>query len=155
METTPNNTGLHCPHCDAALPVNAKSCWLCLSPLNATDFMAGAARPPAPPSETPPNYSMSSLMMFVTLLCVVLGVLTIARGLGVIVAFIAFIAWLRTAVNVQRRSANNEILTTGDKVLMFFRSAVSTFLIVGAVLVACVVMLFIACLAMIGNASHM
>jgi hypothetical protein len=111
--------------------------------------------PPAPPSETPPNYSMSSLMMFVTLICVVLGVLTIAPGLGVIVGFISFIAWLRTAVNVRRRSANNEMLTAGDKVLMFFRSAVSTFLIVGAVLVACVVMLFIACLVMIGSASHM
>ncbi|HEX3600340.1 MAG TPA: hypothetical protein VHU84_09380 [Lacipirellulaceae bacterium] len=116
--------------------------------------MAADTRPPEPQTETSPNYSMSSLMMFVTLICVVLGVLTFARGLGVVIAFVAFVAWLRTAVNVRKRFANNEMLTTSDKLLIFFRSAASTFLLIGAVLVACVVMFFIACLVMIGN-SHM
>jgi|SRR4051794_30975508 hypothetical protein len=154
MESSPQNSELHCPKCGAVLPENAKSCWLCFAPLNATDFLAAGATPATPlTTEAGSTNSTASLVMFATLICVVFGVLTIAPGLGITLGFIAFVAWVRTVVKVQKRSANRQVVTTTTKVLLFIQSVVLTFLILGLVLVACVVTLFIACIVMLGKAG--
>jgi hypothetical protein len=135
-----------------ALRDDATSCWLCLKKF-VPDSELPLALEPIAPHEPAGGFSLSSLLMFVTLVCVILGVMTIAPGLGFVLAFVALIAWLRTVVAVKKRAAAHHGVTGADKVLLFFRSVATTIAIIGLVLVACFATLFIACWAMIGGAS--
>jgi len=85
-------------------------------------------------------------MMFVTLVCVILGVISIAPGLGVPLAFIAFVAWLRTVVRVQLQLKKQPELTTAGKVLMFFQSVAVTMVVLFLVVLAGAAALFIICI---------
>ena len=49
------------------------------------------------------GFSLASLMMFVTLVSVVLGVSTIAPGIGIPLGLIVLVVWLRTAAVARRR----------------------------------------------------
>jgi hypothetical protein len=138
-----------CPQCGVELRDDATSCWLCLKKF-VPDSELPLASEPVAAKEPVGGFSLSSLLMFVTLVCVILGVMTIARGLGIVLAFVAFVAWLRTVVAVQKRASAHKEVTSTDKVLLFFRSVATTIAIIGLVLVACVATLFIACWAMIG-----
>jgi len=149
--TTPSKEVVRrrCPQCGVEVRDDATSCWLCFTRF-APDTELPLVLEPAAPQEPAGGYSLSSLLMFVTLVCVILGVMTIARGLGFVLAFVAFIAWLRTVVAVKKRASAHQEVTGTDKVLLFFRSVATTVAIIGLVIVACVATLFIACWAMIG-----
>jgi hypothetical protein len=151
MDSSPQSTANVCPKCGAALSEGATSCWLCLAPLTGQEALPATIIPPAPQAENTASYSLSSLLMLVTLVCVLLGLFTFAPGLGMLIGFVGFVAWLSTVVKVQKRRAKNQEVTNADKILLFVRSAVGTILIMGLVLVACVATLFVACVAMLGN----
>jgi hypothetical protein len=72
------------------------------------------------------GFSLSSLMMFVTLACVLLGTITIAPGVGVPLAFVAFFTWLRTVNVVRRRATMGVAVSASDKFLLFVGSFLST-----------------------------
>jgi hypothetical protein len=124
----------NCPYCQAELAPAADSCWLCHRDLatGATDEQP--ALPVAvPPPELAGNYSLSSLMLFVTLSAVMLGVITITRGLGVPLAVVAFVVWVRTATTVGQLRNRGKAVTTAQKIQMFLASfgiAVVTLLLV-------------------------
>lgn len=89
--------------------------------------------------------------MFATLACVVLGVYSMARGLGTVLAVIAFFAWIRTVVNVDSQKADGGEFTLSDKLVIFLRKFASTVLLAVVVMIACAIALFIACLVMLGR----
>ena len=84
----------------------ATRCWLCegvAEPVAIDD----AAAPPAASQVVPPervgSYSLASLLMFITLVSVVLGVSTIALGIGIPLGVVLLVVWLRTAAVLHYR----------------------------------------------------
>jgi hypothetical protein len=125
---------LSCPHCGAALPSGADKCWLCFTRVVATGDLAVSDQVVARSKQDMPivqtgGFSLASLMMFITLVCVVLGVFTIAPGLGVPLAIVAFITWLRTVSVVKWRESTGSALTSSEIIFIFVRSVAFTFLI--------------------------
>src|SRR4051794_11345500 len=94
-----------CPHCGASLEPADAICWLCLSPVAQLPAGRNAAQvaPRMPPLSTG-NYSLASLMMFMTLVAVVLGVATQWPGLGIPLGIVSLILWSRTVGIVRDRA---------------------------------------------------
>jgi hypothetical protein len=151
--------GLHCARCGAELPAGAAVCWLCNAPVGATsdsNRLAPVRLTPARESAlTQPGggFSLASLMMFVTLVCVVLGVFTIAPGLGVPLSVVAFVTWLRTVSVVKWRASTGTSLSSAEIILIFVRSVAFTLLILVLVGVAAVAAFAAACFGVINAAE--
>jgi len=117
-----------CPACGASLRPTSTRCWLCGADLATTEHGEDRFSGPSPfalPAESAQGFSLASLMMFVTLVAVMLGTITIAPGLGIPLAIVAFFAWLNTVAAVRRRAAKGLELTATDKALLFTRKFVS------------------------------
>jgi hypothetical protein len=99
------------------------------------------------------GFSLASLMMFVTLICVVLGVFTIAPGLGVPLAIVAFVTWLRTVSVVKWRASTGSSLTSAEIILVFVRSVAFTLLVLALVGVAAVAAFATLCFGVMSAAA--
>jgi hypothetical protein len=137
----------HCPWCGAVVPSKAATCWLCHEPLSSPAESAARvattrAIPPVSPSS---GYSLASLMMFVTLLCVVLGVTTIAPGIGIPFGIIMLVAWLRTAAVARRRAAHGVAVTRLERLQLFVSSLATTITLLALTCVAGCAALVAAC----------
>ncbi len=150
---------LSCPSCGVPLPAGLSVCWLCFSSVDATKDQVKVEQPQsvAKPSGTPADqaggFSLASLMMFVTLVCVVLGVFTIAPGLGVPLAIVTFVTWLRTVSVVKWRACTGSSLTSTEIILIFMRSVAFTLLILVLVGVAAVAAFAALCFGAISTAG--
>jgi hypothetical protein len=111
---------LHCTQCGAVMRPDAARCWLCGA---AIDTHATKATASAERTETAGGFSLASLMMFVTLVCVVLGVSTIAPGIGIPFGIIMLVAWLRTAAVARRRAAHGFAVNRLERLQLFISSA--------------------------------
>jgi hypothetical protein len=125
---------LTCRHCGAALPGGANRCWLCYTPVVTSSGQSVVQRAETvaeygEPKVQTGGFSLASLMMLVTLVCVLLGVFTIAPGLGVPLAIVAFVTWLRTVSVVKWRATTGRPLTSGEVIFVFVRSVAFTLLI--------------------------
>jgi hypothetical protein len=121
----PERQTLHCPQCDAVNRATAERCWLCDGVLPVVDDIPKRTEqaPPDPERIEPVGgFSLASLMLFMTLACVVLGVISIAPGLGVPLAIVAFFAWLRTSDVVRRRAEQGSAASATAKIELFLRS---------------------------------
>jgi hypothetical protein len=140
----PSTTELSCSSCGAKLPSGATTCWLCNTPVDLISNQGWPSRAETTRAsqsaaiEQAGGFSLASLMMFVTLVCVVLGVFTIARGLGVPLAVVAFFTWLRTVSVAKSRALKGSSLPLSETILIFVRSVVFIFLILGLIGVAAV-----------------
>jgi hypothetical protein len=117
-----------CPTCGVSLQSTSTRCWLCGADISLTEHGEDRFSGPglaAPTPELAQNFSLASLMMFVTLFAVMLGTITIAPGVGIPLAIVAFFAWLNTVAAVRRRAAKGLELTATDKILLFTRKFVS------------------------------
>jgi hypothetical protein len=114
---------LHCGECGAVLPPKSTVCWLCNASLGAhpSPEAPQAARFP-PPSESLGGFSLASLMMFMTLVCVVLGVSTLWPGLGIPLGFLFFAAWLRTTVLTRWRARRGLAVKPIEQMQLFAAS---------------------------------
>ena len=145
IQDSPSATEISCPNCGARLPAGLTVCWLCFAPLESKknqgvldQFRSGTNIKNASAGATG-GFSLASLMMFVTLLCVVLGVFTIAPGLGVPLAIVAFVTWLRTVSVVKSRAVNRLVVDVREyQFLIFVRSVAFTLLVLALVGVAAV-----------------
>jgi hypothetical protein len=97
------------------------------------------------------GFSLSSLLMFATLACVVLGVFSIAPGLGIPLGVIALIAWART-VSVLR--AEKDGTDGASMVLVFLRSVGFAITVLVMVAVGTFAAFFIICLGALGAMSR-
>ena len=74
------NESRKCPRCGAVLHPGASVCWLCFAPIPPlADRPSQDLQTVHPPTS---SFSLASLMMFVTLVAVVLGIFTIWLGSG-------------------------------------------------------------------------
>src|SRR6476620_9023764 len=100
-----------CPHCHAGLRANAVRCWLCGANVRADGETIAVTTPlatsrPDVVAEQLGGFSLASLMMFMTLVCVVLGVTSLWPGIGIPMGVVFFVAWLRTTAATRQRAAH-------------------------------------------------
>jgi hypothetical protein len=129
-----------CPHCHAGLRADAVRCWLCGANVRADGETKAAITPlatsrPDVIAEQLGGFSLASLMMFVTLVCVVLGVTSLWPGIGIPMGVVFFVAWLRTTAATHQRAAHGLPVTSSKKIQMFLESFGVT---VGLIIVTCV-----------------
>ena len=115
-----------CPICHAPLKAGQRVCWLCQQAIDRSGASAhGPLLPPSlnvpPPLPPPPpdySFSLSTLMLAMTLIAVLAGLCKIAPGIGVPVAVIALFAWIHTVQETRRMSVSSPRL----KLLKFFEA---------------------------------
>jgi hypothetical protein len=126
-----------CPQCQAVQLTEARQCWLCGETLPTSHEAAEAdiARSAVQSASVEPTsgFSLASLMMFMTLACVVLGVSTLAPGLGVPFGIVVLVIWLRTVNIARQRQRRGAPMTRLERVQFFLSTA--GFLAVAFVLV--------------------
>jgi hypothetical protein len=135
---------VQCIRCGAAVPAGLPLCWLCYAPVerNAGDSRVAqtVARTKVADSthlgETASGFSLASLMMFVTLVCVVFGVSTIAPGVGVPLGIALLIVWIRTAAVARLRAQRGLALTRSERMQMFLSSFGVAVLLIAATYIA-------------------
>jgi hypothetical protein len=147
---------LRCASCGAPVPNNSRSCWLCHAPVVAESGQRKFANAGsiseriAATSEPAGGFSLAALMLFVTLVAVVLGISTIAPGIGIPFGLILLVVWLRTAAVARRRRQRGMTVTRSDLLSAFFSSlAVAVTLIIVTCVAGCAAF-FAACLACAG-----
>lgn len=129
----------HCPDCHAEVTTDAQTCWMCGRVLNAVD--AEVVDPRAPVSAD--SFSLSTLMILVTLVAVGLGLFVTAPGLGILYTIALVPALVRTAVGVRKRVAAGKIMRREDK-LQLFATSIAVSVAAG---VAATVAFFATCLS--------
>jgi hypothetical protein len=132
-----------CPDCGAPLAGAGVPCGRCQGAEASQESLSTASEPPTTPFAegwTPPSpphpvplpdapqhagfhFSLASLMLFVTLVAVIMGVASVAPGLAIALAVLAVPALVHTAVLAMRRRARGEPLSPADKLSLFLSSA--------------------------------
>ena len=122
MSDTGRSDVVLCPECDALVGAGVQKCWLCGAALVEVNdvVMAEVVLPRLPRHEASRfSYSLGLLMTVVTLVCVCLGVFSIAPGLGIVFAIIVTPAFIRTAIGAARREDAGRPMDVGQKILAF------------------------------------
>jgi hypothetical protein len=127
-----------------------KSCWLCLKQL---DEPVVSGRAPAAHLQPLPmsGYSLASLMMFMTLAAVVLGVSTQWPGIGIPLGVVALVIWSRTVNIVRQRAGEGFEVSALEKIQIFMSSFAMTIAIFVLVIVTGAAALGAACAAIIST----
>ncbi len=130
MSPAQGNVGRICPECGAAIEGHEGYCWLCRKMVQPTDSVA--VQPPAHVDHRAAfQFSLASLMLFVTLSAVLLGAFSVSPGTGVGLAVLSAPALVWTAVRATRRRARGRPMSPQEKVGAFAAT-------LGSVLVICV-----------------
>jgi hypothetical protein len=113
-----------CPECGIVLRPGDKRCWLCRTelPTNFDENHFSDLSSSAAAAEPAHGFSLATLMMFVTLLCVVFGLSTIAPGIGIPLGILLFIAWGRTVSVSHHRAKIGKRLSATQQVRMYFEA---------------------------------
>jgi hypothetical protein len=117
--------------CGANNDADARTCWLCDRQLQPSE-----QRAPASGAGSGPRFTLSWLMLLVTLIAVGLGVEMQIQGLGVALGVLSLPAMIRTTSIARRRGARGRALSTVDRVEIFFVSLIIVVLILLAFCVA-------------------
>src|SRR3954452_3052340 len=149
-------TGPRCKRCAAPLRAGVTKCWLCHANVSPDGSITGGTPVKVgmefeSGSRIGQGFSLSSLLMFVTLVCVVFGVFSIAPGLGIPLGVIALIAWART-VSILR--AEKDGTDGASMVLVFLRSVGFAITVLVMVAVGTFAAFFIICLGALGAMSR-
>jgi hypothetical protein len=121
-----------CPKCHATRRQGDARCWLCGDAIPSGDVVFAAvdenpyASPVAVENENLHGFSLGTMLLFVTLVCVVAGLFSIAPGLGVLAAIAVFIPFVRTALLVKARAARGRETPMTERVQLTALSAVVT-----------------------------
>ena len=145
-----STTSSYCPQCKALQRTDARECWLCGATLSARQTTAAADISVAV-QQPVSSYSLASLMLFVTLLCVALGVSTIAPGVGIPLGIVLIVVWSRTAAVTRRRAAHGLAVTPLEKIELFASSFSVTIGLLGLVGIAGFAAFWAVCFACIGT----
>src|SRR5215212_83546 len=111
---TPVSVAGACEVCGASLRAGVTRCWLC-GAFTERDAVP-IDLPYAAPIKQAGGFSLAALMMFVTLVCVVLGVSSLWPGIGIPLGMVLFVVWLRTTAVTHRRAAHGLPVTSGKKI---------------------------------------
>jgi hypothetical protein len=94
------------------------------------------------------RFSLASLLLLITLLCVLAGVFALWPGVALLLAFFVFIPCARTVLLVEARSARGRETSWVERVRLTAISASVMFGLVVITGVAAVIALFVACWAL-------
>ena len=111
----------HCPFCHALLLPGTSRCWLCEAKAHSVAADDAAAPPAASQVGRPErvgSYSLASLMMFMTLVCIVLGVSTLWPGVGLPLGAIVLVVWVRTSAVTRRRLERGLSVSRGKNAIV-------------------------------------
>jgi hypothetical protein len=118
---------IHCPECGAAGHAGASRCWLCGGEVGrASTAATSKVDQRHAVSAQPFGFSLASLMLFVALLAVVVGVWSIAPGIGIPLGILLLAAWTRTVAVVERRAAKSSDVTRRERIVIFLQSMASS-----------------------------
>ena len=133
---------LICPNCNTANPAGSEICRRCDLPLPAPNERQDAAsrrdavkRIKHDPSHAT-QYSLSSLLIGLTILAIIFGIAGRAPGLGIAIAFCCLPAFIRTARLIRRREQLGRTTSTAQKVVSFVGSIVFAWITAAVVLIA-------------------
>ena len=129
-----------CPACNVVIGPEAPRCWLCgesfVKPApSAADSLSPFAPVDLPGSghRAPPQFSLASLMLDMTLISVALGLFGLEPGLGIGFAILVTPAAIRAAfVAKRRRRAQGQPLGLGEKARLLITSLLVVLFIVVA-----------------------
>jgi hypothetical protein len=110
-ESQPNR---NCPECGASLLRGAVQCWLCHREV----VQEARSQPPAP-TGSPYQYTLSSLLLLMTLAAILLSLGSMEPGVGIAAAILAAPALLRTICTSAIRGSGGQPLSVGGKVAIF------------------------------------
>jgi hypothetical protein len=115
-----------CHACQAQLKIGDAKCWLCGAPavfdVNAPVATNRPADSPMTTSRGVASFSLSTLMMFVTLVAVVCGVFSIAPGVGAALALVLMPVLTHMVIAARREEAMGYTLRPGERFILFFGS---------------------------------
>jgi hypothetical protein len=135
MSSPPPDDGNPCPDCGASLPGEANYCWLCGKALQ--EGGAGAAGSAGPVERRAAyQFSLSSLLLIITLVAVLLGVFRIAPGVALALAFLTAPALVKTCIAVARRKARGQRVAPLAKLGIFAGSLGIVIVVVAATIAA-------------------
>jgi hypothetical protein len=147
-----------CKQCGGRNPTDAAKCWLCGTPLGSdASPVVLEVVPESLPQSLPPGaqpgptqFSLTTLIVAVTLCAMFFGLLREAPG-----AAFGIIIWVLPALalthrNMNRRRARGETITTTQRVVGFFVSVFMVWAISTVTLIAIAAALVAVCLAMLG-----
>ena len=109
-----------CPKCDADQIEATNVCWLCGSSLEGVQEFEETARPTRRPERF--SYSLSTLMLIVTLVAVCCGLLIVAPGLAVPMCVLLVPVLVRTTMVVRRREEVGLPVSPTEKVSLVLSS---------------------------------
>src|SRR5262245_58847993 len=93
-----------CPECGAELAAGQTQCWLCRGTPGGEAKSEPARLPRSAAAENASaQFSLSSLMLVMTLIAVCLGLLKVSPGYGILLIIVATPALVRTMVATTRR----------------------------------------------------
>jgi hypothetical protein len=153
----PSSTPLQCPRCGGGWRAGATRCWLCgaeVQPVAADSAATPPAAGQAGPAERLGTFSLASLMMFVALTAVVLGVSTIALGIGIPLGVVLLVVWLRTAAVLRYRHGHGRSTSQVKKLHLFLESFGVTLALIAVTCVVAIAALdagFFVCLGTVGE----
>jgi hypothetical protein len=147
-----------CPACGAELLARATRCWLCRADLTPAVDGAGQSSAPAAPPPTAPRargggFSLASLMLFITLAAVVMGVSSLASGIGIPMGIVLLVVWLRTTAVVKFRVAHGKTVTRAENFHLFLASFGATLGLLAVTCIAGCAAFVAACFACVGTWS--
>jgi hypothetical protein len=133
-----------CPNCNAANPASSEICRRCDLPLPppTAGSEAGSRRDavkrikPEPAHVT--QFTLSSLLICLTVIATIFGISGRAPGLGIAIALFCLPAFIRTARLIRRREQLGRPTSTTQKVFTFVGSIVFAWVASAVVLVASV-----------------
>lgn len=139
-----------CPECGAIVQGQADKCWLCGNSVYPVAELVGPGGSPFA-HRTVTQFSLSTLLLGVTLVAVLFGVFRLAPGLGIVLAFFAVPPFVATCVFTMHRKARGQPLSGWAKV-GFFGSTFGIVIViavclVGVAVVAAVAAFFAICLS--------
>lgn len=143
-------TESRCRNCGATLTREMPKCWLCGrdsagAQLLQFDDENPYASPVAVEADNPRGFSLQTLMLFVTLVSVVLGISSIWPGVGIALGVFVFIPFLRTVMLVRARAEKGRRTPWIQRLAWGATSALIILAMVALTGVAAVIAFFFAC----------
>ena len=140
-----------CPSCGASLRPGVTRCWLCERELPSDEVLPAFddenpyASPVAMEEESFHSFSLSTLLLLITLLAIAGGVYSIWPGVGLALAIFMLIPFMRTVLLVRARAARGKETPWPQRLALAGLSAAVILAMVGVFCTAAFIAFFVVC----------
>ena len=133
MNSPQPQSSRHCSDCGAPLKPGQTQCWLCRSAVLAT--APADARPATEVSagtRAGCQFSLASLMLFMTLVAIICGIISMNPGVGAVLAFLSLPALVRTCTVAARMRTGGQPVSAVGKVGLFLLNLAMVAIVIAA-----------------------